>query len=202
MANGDYCTIGELKARLWPTGTTPDTEEDTILQGVITSVSRWIDNYTGTSFYTTTSDETRYFTADDEETLFTPDIVSITTLATDSAGARTYGNTWTVNTDFSVQPYNYSLDSTPIRIIERTPMGNYSFPTEKKSIKIVGKFGYCTAANQPAPVKQACLLQCTRIFKRKDAPFGMIANQLGTMSVISELDTDVKQMLDMYRRFV
>jgi hypothetical protein len=202
MAIGDYCTIDELKARLWPTGTTPDTDEDTMLQSVITSVSRWIDNYTGTRFYTTAADETRYLTAQDCETLFTPDIVSITTLATDNAGARTYGESWTVNTDFEVMPYNYALDGTPIRMIERTPLGAFSFHTEKKAVKIVGKFGYCTAANQPVPVKVACLIQCERIFKRKDAPFGLVVNPFGTMNVITELDPDVKQLLDMYRRLV
>ena len=203
MATGDYCTLGELKARLWPTGTTPDTDEDTLLQNVIGSVSRWIDNYTGTRFYTTSADETRYYSADDGDSLFPDDdIISITTLATDSGGARTYGDTWTVNTDFSVQPYNYSVDSTPIRWIEVAPLSSYYFPVGKKTVKIIGKFGYCTATNEPDPVREACLIQCARIWKRRDAPFGLVSNPLGTATSINSLDPDVKQMLDIYRRFV
>jgi len=203
MAIGDYCTVAELKNRLWPTGSTPDGDEDTMIQNVISAVSRWIDNYTGTRFYTTTADETRYYSADDHDSLFPDDdIVSITTLATDNASARTYADTWTVNTDFEVQPYNYSVDSTPIRWIEVAPLSGYYFPVGRNTVKIIGKFGYCATGCHPDPVREACLIQSLRIWKRKDAPFGLVANPFGTMNQINSLDTDVKQMLDIYRRFV
>lgn len=198
MATGDYCVIGELKERIWPQGSTPDGLDDNILSSVISAVSRWIDAFTETRFYTTSEDETRYYTANNSEVVFIDDLISLTSLATDPASGRVYTDTWSA-TDYDLMPYN----STPKRSIEAAPLGGYFFPLSRKGIKVTGTFGYCTKANQPAQVREACLLQCERLFKRKDAPFGMISNPLGgNMSVLKELDPDVKQLLEEYKRYV
>lgn len=202
MATGDYCTVSELKAELWPTGTVPDDVEDATLLNVIASVSRWIDNYTGTRFYTTAADESRYYSPKDSTILFTDDIISVTTLQTDEDGDRTYETTWET-TDYDLLPENASLNSQPYRWIENTPQGNYLFPCMRKSVKITGKFGWSAASSQPGAIKRACIIQCLRIFKRKDTPFGMLSNPLGgDMRLITDLDPDVKGLLDVYRRYV
>ena len=200
MATGDYCTLGELKARIWPDGVVPDDVNDTMFGSMITSVSRMIETLCGRRFFTTSVDETRYFSTDDPEYLFpNVDIVSITTLATDSAGARTYGNTWAA-TDYDLLPSNAALDSTPYYWIATTPNGSYSFPTLEKAIKIIGKFGWTT---QPTAVREACLLQAMRIYKRRDAPFGVISNPAGgDMRLLDQLDPDVQTLLAPYRRMV
>lgn len=202
MATGDYCDLSELKAELWPQGSTPDDADDVILENVVASVSRWIDHYTGTRFYTTSADESRYYTPEEATILYTDDIISITTLKTDEDGDRTYEVTWDTG-DYDLMPLNASLDSQPYRWIEITPLGDYVFPIIRRGVEIAGKFGYCAATSQPAMVKRACLLQCLRIFKRKDAPFGVISNPLGgDMRLIERLDPDVKQMLDQFKRYV
>lgn len=49
-------------------------------------------------------------------------------------------------------------------------------------------------------VNEACLLQCARIFARRNAPFGIAGNaELGTLLVIPKLDSDVALMLDPLR---
>ena len=202
MATGDYCTLPELKADLWPPGSTPDSTDDVTLENIITSVSRWIDAYTSRRFYTTAADETRYYTAPAGGVLFTDDILSITTLKTDEDGDRTYEITW-ATTDYDLLPLNASLESQPYSWIEVTPNGAYSFPTSRKGVQIVGKFGYCATASLPQAIQRACLLQCLRIFKRKDAPFGVISNPFGgDMRVLKDLDPDVQALLDPYRRVV
>jgi hypothetical protein len=165
------------------------------LDSVITAVSRLIDQYCGRRFYTTSSDETRYYTAVDAGLFLCPDdIVSLTMLATDGDGDRVYEDTWAA-TDYDLEPFNASLDSQPYVRIRVTPDGLYSFPTIRKSIKLVGKFGY--ASTTPAMIKEACLLQCERLFKRKDAPFGVLgAGGMGQAMVLSsKLDPDVELML-------
>jgi hypothetical protein len=94
------------------------------------------------------------------------------------------------------------LDSYPYTWIEVSPNGAYAFPRQRKGVQIVGKFGYCTATNQPEAIQRACLLQCLRLFKRKDAPFGIINNPMGATELKDRLDPDVKALLDPYRRYV
>ena len=83
-----------------------------------------------------------------------------------------------------------------------TPEGNYSFPVGiRKGVKIAGSWGYATLV--PAQVREACLIQAARVFKRKDAPFGVTGiADLGELRMISKLDPDVEAMLAPLRRLV
>jgi len=183
-----YCTNAELKARL----TISDTNDDSIITQVVSAVSRWIDDFCGRRFYTTAADETRYFTARDTDLLKPGDIVSITTLKTDTDGDRTYETSW-LTTDYDLEPYNASLKNEPYRKIRITPNGLQSFPTLNKSVQIVGKFGWSTT---PSQVKEACLIQCERIFKRKDAQFAVTGDAAsGELRLIPKLDVDAQSQM-------
>ena len=196
ITNG-YATLAEARARMGIT-VSADTTDDTIIENVIEAVSRLIDNYTGRRFHTTTSDEIRYFTPEHSEYLGTGDIISITTLQTDEDGDRAYEKTW-ATTDYDFLPYNASLDSKPYTELQITPNGDYAFPSGAKSVKITGKWGYSAV---PDAINEACLLQTFRLFKRKDAPFGVVGSaELGQLQVIPKLDPDVKLLLDPYRKF-
>lgn len=199
MATGDYCTLDELKARLWPTSATPDDVDNTPLANIITAVSREIDNYCGRRFYTTAADETRYYTAADGDYLFPEDdILSVTTLKSDGDGDGTYEETW-ATTDYQLMPINSVLGGRPYTWIQRKPQGTRAFPGIANGVQIVGKFGY--AATTPAAIKEACLLNCVRLFRRKDAPFGVLGpNEMGQVQVIPGLDPDARRILDSYRR--
>ena len=81
-------------------------DHDNEIELYIEAVSRVIDGIRGERFFTTSADETRYFTATEGDVLF-PElrIVSITTLKTDNDNDRTYENTW-ATTDYDLMPYN------------------------------------------------------------------------------------------------
>ena len=177
---------------------TSDTVDDATIESVITAISRLIDHETGRRFWVNTNDEDRYYTAGDEDCLRTDDIVSLTTLATDIGGARSY-SAWAA-TDFDLMPYNASLDGKPYTKIELTPYSQMLFPLSKKGVKLTGKFGYSVSVNPLA--HEACILQALRLFKRKDAPFGVTGSaEMGQQMVqIPELDPDVKKMLAPLRR--
>jgi len=196
ITNG-YTSLDILKSRLGIAVT--DTDDDTTLEAVITAVSRWIDRYCGRRFYTTTSDEARYYTAVQSDCLLTDDIVSVTSIATDEDGDQVYETNWAA-TDYELEPPNAALDGEPYTTIRVSPNGNYSFPTGVlRGVKVVGKFGY--AASAPAPVQEACIIQCSRIYRRKDAPFGVTGDpEFGQTAVIMRLDWDVKYLLETYRR--
>ncbi|MDO8704075.1 MAG: phage head-tail connector protein [Sulfuricaulis sp.] len=52
----------------------------------------------------------------------------------------------------------------------------------------------------PQPVVEACMIQTSRIFRRKDAPFGITGSaEFGQATFIARLDPDVRTLLDVYR---
>lgn len=178
ITNG-YGTLAEYKVR----HDIDDTDDDVTIEAIITAVSRLIDGIRGERFYTTASDETRYFSADDFNVLFTPlKIISVTTLKTDNDNDGTYEYTWTEDTDFYLQPYNASLDNEPYRWIETAPNGSYSFPKGvKKGVQIAGKFGWSSA---PSYISEACYLGTARIMQRQDTALGVsAAAALGQLQV-------------------
>lgn len=191
ITNG-YATLAEIKARLGiPTA---DTADDTVLEAVIEAASRAIDNETGRVFYATTA--TKYFRADDGDLLFIPDLLSVTTLKTDSDGDRTYETTW-ATTDYDLEPYN----DAPYTRIRLTPSGRYSFPTHAKGVEIAGSWGYNATGSYPDAINEACLILASRLFKRKDAPFGVAGTaEMGQLR-IGKTDPDVAGLLYPYRHF-
>lgn len=195
-----YGTAAELQARLWGEDVTPAGADEMALEQILEGASRWIDKFCGRRFYA--ESETRYYTPQFSNLLEVDDLLSVTTLQTDEDGDRTYEITW-ASTDYDLFPYNAILDGQPYTMIRVTPEGDYSFPRVAKGVKIVGSFGYCTLPNLPADVREACLLQSERLYKRKDAPFGIAGpSELGQMRLIQELDPDVKQLLSAYVRIV
>lgn len=197
----NYCSAAELQTRLWGDTVTPSSVDELVLEQVIQGASRWIEKFTGRRFYAST--ETRYYTALFGNALEVDDLLSITTLSTDEDGDRTYEITW-ASTDYDLMPLNATADAQPYTEIRTAPEGDYSFPAGlKKGVKVVGSFGYCTIASLPHDVREACLLQSERVYKRKDAPFGIAGpSELGQLRLISELDPDVKAMLYPYVRLV
>ena len=193
IVNG-YCTLAQLKAKLLPEGAT-FTTHDSMIEDLIEAVSRWIDAYCGRIFYVTGS-ETRYYTPTTSKLVISDDIVTITSVKLD-IGARTYPTTM-ASTDYDTLPYNTAATVMPIMGLTLTPNSAYSFyPSISKSVQIVGTFGVPSGCTWLEQVREACEIQCARIYKRKDAPFGVIGTgALGQVSVVSDLDADVKALLD------
>lgn len=186
ITNG-YCTLAQLQARL----NIEDTIDDTVLEQVITAVSRLIDAYCGRRFYAAT--ETRYYSPKHADWCPVDDLLAVTTLSTDDAGNRTWSTTWAA-TDYDLVPPNAVVDGGPYTAVETAPGGRYSLPSITRGLKIAGSFGY--SATTPAVVREAALLQATRVFKRRDAPFGIMGSfDLGQLQTIQRIDPDVAMML-------
>lgn len=200
MATGDYCTLEEIKARLWPEGASADTVSDTVLEAIISAASAQIDNFCGRRFWITDTTETRYFTTADNEYLWPDvDIVSITSIAVDYDMDRSYSTALDTD-DYDLLPTNAALDGKPYSYLRISPLGTERFPTHEAGVQITGYFGW---SEIPAAVKQATLIQAERLWKRRDAPFGMISNPAGgDMRLISDLDPDVQILLMRYRKWV
>ena len=193
-AGATYCTLAQLRARLGLGST--DTASDTILSYVLEGVSREIDRYCGRFFYQTASGQIRYYTGQTQDWLETDDIVSVSDLSTDVTLSRTYTWQWLV-TDYDLEPYNAPLEPepAPYTSIRITPRSTKIFwPGENKAVRVTGVFGWPAV---PSVVREAVLLQSIRLFKRKDAPFGVAGSaEMGQMIVIPKLDPDLQLLVD------
>lgn len=186
-----YCDLDELKRRL----DISDNKDDIQLIGFINSASRAVDRYCRRRFYQNTVDEARYYKATNSCLVLTDDIVSITTLATDDSGARTYPTTW-ATTDYDLGPDNAVADGTPYMQLSTTPTGRYRFPLFNRGVRIVGKFGIASTSAYLPSVKEAMLQWAQRLFKLKDAPFGVAGSvALGQVTALTDIPPDVKKLL-------
>lgn len=196
ITNG-YATLDEVKHINVTNLST--TASDDILETVIESISRSIENYCGRRFWS--ASETRYYTAEQSWIIPVDDIsaTSSITLETDDDGDRTYENTW-ASTDYELRPYNATFNGLPFTSIEITPMGNYRFPRVAKGIKLTATFGWSAT---PKPVNRACVLQSVRLFKRYITPLGVSASSaIGEIKLmIPALDPDVTMLLRPYIRY-
>ncbi len=188
---GDSVTITALN----------DLTDDATLEAAIEAVSRWIDEHCGWRFYTTASDETRYYTAERARKLEIPEgLLTLTTLACDQDGDRTYEETWAA-TDYDLTPANAVLDSMPYTHIERSPLSRYGFSRYARGVKVIGKFGY--AATAPKAVTEACILLAVKVFKRKDSPLGVAGfPEIGEVRNLRALDPDAVALLVPYRKAI
>ena len=193
IANG-YTTLAIVKARLGIA--TADTADDTKMETMVEGISRAIDGFCDRRFFVNGTDEVRYFTAPDRDELFAGDIVSLTSIATDEDGDRVYETAWGAG-DWELQPYNAALDGQPYTMISTTPNGVYGFPSVAKGVKLTGKFGWSAV---PAPVSEACLLMTEKLFRRKDAIFGVVASlEGGYLKQMIQDDPELKLLLGPYR---
>jgi hypothetical protein len=195
ITNG-YCSLADLKAAL----RVQDSIDDSLLELAIESASREIDGYCERVFYSTSA--TRVYAPTNIYTVTTDDIISVTTLKSSSDGV-TYDITWATS-DYQLEPLNGVAGGlvTPFTRIRAT--GNYLMPSFSVGtfyelealIQVVGVFGWSAV---PAAIRQATVILAMRLFKRLDAPLGMISNDLGSMRV-GRFDPDVEALVAPFRK--
>ena len=172
ITNG-YTTLADVKTFLRATST--DSADDAVIERMVENVSRFIDGETHRRFWVNSNDETRTYTAKEDDYVRTDDIVSITSVKTDEDYDRVYEITWAA-TDYDTLPDNSTALGVPITRLQRVPFGNYYFPTHAKGIQIVGKFGYSSTV--PADIKMTTEEIVVSVYKKR---FG--ENTTGTATV-------------------
>lgn len=194
ITNG-YATLAETKSALRIT----DSVDDSLLEMAIESASRLIDGYAGRQFFSSGT-ATRYFTADDDFVCEIDDISSSNiTLVTAMDADAVFDTTW-ATTDYQLEPLNAVLDGQAWPYTRIRAVGDYLWPISggEALVKLTAVFGWPAI---PIAIKQATIIQASRIFKRLDSPLGVAGfGDLGVMRVSSSLDPDVAQLVAPYRR--
>jgi hypothetical protein len=192
ITNG-YATLAEVKAAL----RIGDNLDDSLLEMAIESASRLLDSYTARSFYNAGT-AVRYFEATNDFLTNLDDAITITQVATDTSADGTFDIIWQAD-DYQLEPLNGRVDGLVVPYNAIRAIGDYTFPIwgGEALVKVTGVWGWSAV---PIAIKQATIIQSSRIFKRLDSPLGVLSSpDLGFIRVGARIDPDVAQLVDPYR---
>jgi hypothetical protein len=201
ITNG-YATLAGIKAYL----SISDTTDDTLLETLVESASRSIDKIANRRFFADANATVRLYRAYSDIFVYTDDISSTNGLIVkvDKDGNGTYSKTLTLNTDFIMDPLTAAALGRPFT--QLTMVSNTEtwpiFPglTQnglRPGVQVTARFGWPSV---PSDVNVACLILTADLYKRKDAPGGVLG--LGDLGVIrmSPVGRDVSQMVRAYQK--
>jgi len=131
-----------------------DAGDDSVMAILLEAGSRYVDKQTGRKFYTSDADEIRYYTAEDGYILKIGDFVSVSEVAIDISGTRSY--VVIPETAYDLTPYNAPLDYQPYSRIEIViPLSGYAFPATQKGVRVTGKWGWLPI---PTDIEEAVMM--------------------------------------------
>lgn len=195
----DYAQVSDLAAYARIT----DDDDDAQLALAITTSSRAIDRHCRRQFGLVAAPEARYYLSRWDRrscrwVVDTDDLMSTTGLAVaaDLDGSATYADTITA---YALRPINAQPEGRPWTSLEVLstsdvqPGGGY--------VKVTARWGWTTV---PTAIKQACLLQASRLFARRGSPFGIAGSpEMGSeLRLLAKVDPDVAVALAPYRKLV
>ena len=202
MITNGYATLAEVKAAARIT----DSIDDSLLETAIESSSRDIDAYTERVFFNTGATAvTRIYIPENIFLLETDDIISVTSIKTDTTGESLFDQTW-ASTDYQLEPLNGLAGGIATPFTRVRAVGDYLWPiyeprdinAGQASVQIVARFGF---ASIPAAIKQATILSSLRAYKRYESPTGVLgySSEMGAIR-IGRLDPDVERLVQPYRK--
>jgi len=198
ISNG-YATLAEVKTFLSIT----DSVDDTLLEGMVEAASRSIDRMANRRFYLDTTATARLYRANDALQLFIDDVGSATGLivALDATSLGNYTNTLTLNTDYILDPITAPGLNRPWNVVTIVSASSaFEAPINyRPGVQVTAKWGWPSI---PDDINQACMILTADLYKRKDAPGGILG--LGDLGAIrmSPVGRDITQMVRAYRREV
>lgn len=203
IVNG-YATLTQIKNYM----SISDNTDNDLLEDLIESASRSIDRIANRRFYLDTNASARLYRAYSDIFVYVDDIGSTTSLAVavDENGNGTYTKTLTLNTDFILDPLTASSLGRPftqLTMVSNTEMWPI-FPglTQnglRPGVQVTAKWGWPSV---PDDINMACLILTADLYKRKDAPGGILG--LGDLGVVrmSPVGRDITAMVRAYKKEV
>jgi hypothetical protein len=202
ITNG-YATLADVKAAARIPSS--DTIDDALLELSIESSSRDIDAYTERVFYSTGATAVaRVYIPQDVYLVETDDIISVTTIKSDTSGDGVFDQLW-ASTDFQLEPLNGRAGGIDTPFTRIRAVGEYLWPVyeprnvnaNQAGVEVTGVFGFATI---PTAIRQATILASLRAYKRYESPTGVLGfSDMGVVRV-GRLDPDVQRLIDPYRK--
>jgi hypothetical protein len=203
ITNG-YATLTEIKNYM----SISDTTDNDLLENLVESASRSIDRIANRRFYLDATASARLYRAYSNIFVFVDDIGTTSSLVvkTDEDGNGTYSKTLTLNTDYILDPLtSQSLNRpfTQLTMVSNTETWPI-FPGLtsnglRPGVQVTARWGWPSV---PDDLNMACLILTADLYKRKDAPGGILG--LGDLGVVrmSPIGRDVTAMVRAYKKEV
>jgi hypothetical protein len=203
ITNG-YATLTEIKNYM----SISDNTDNDLLEDLVESASRSIDRIANRRFYLDSAASARLYRAYSDIFVYVDYIGSTTDLVvkTDSNGNGTYAKTLTLNTDYILDPLtapSLGRPYTQLTMVSNTETWPI-FPgiTQnglRPGVQVTAKWGWPTV---PSDINMACLILTADLYKRKDAPGGILG--LGDLGVVrmSPVGRDITAMVRAYKKEV
>lgn len=195
----DYVTLAAMKVTL----ALPNTTWDADVSASITAASRAIDGLCdGRRFYLDPdATSVRYYSPDGNgRELDIDDLNELASLMTDTDGDGTFDTTWTLNTDFNLEPLNAQADPNdvwPFTRIRVRPTSSLVFRGFPRSVQVTGQFGWAAV---PQAIVEGTTLLTERLFKiKREAPLGVLAYQDVAIR-IAKADPNLQMMIGQYMK--
>ncbi len=185
-----------------------DSTDNDLLENLVESASRSIDRIANRRFYLDATASARLYRAYSNIFVFVDDIGTTSNLvvAVDENGNGTYSKTLTLNTDYILDPLtSQSLNRpfTQLTMVSNTETWPI-FPGLtsnglRPGVQVTARWGWPSV---PDDLNMACLILTADLYKRKDAPGGILG--LGDLGVVrmSPIGRDVTAMVRAYKKEV
>jgi hypothetical protein len=189
----EYATRDELKQQL--AIETDDDTRDALLDKALKAASRGIDRATGRRFWLDDTAKTRTYRLAgrvsceaDGDVLLVDDIGDTASMVVETGS----GSSFAAFTGYETTPDNAITDGWPVTGLLRV---NGSWGTSTARVRVTAKFGWPTV---PDDIAEACLIQASRLFKRKDSPEGVMGSSEWGVVRLSRRDPDVWNLIEPY----
>lgn len=195
----DYATAAELKAFV----RIDDTLDDAQIALALTAASRAVDNATHRQFGQVAAPEERFYTAREDPVhdrwiVAVDDLMDTTglTVAFDTEGDETYSTAITL---WATRPVNAAQYNRPWHDLVLRPPDGVEVTDTDAGVRVTARWGWTAVPNA---VKEATLLQASRLLSRRDSPFGVAGSPDAGSEVrlLAKVDPDVEVALAPYRR--
>lgn len=191
-----YVTLAELRSYIG----IDDARDDVRLQTALAAAEARVARHCGRDFNVAGVTATaRKFTALSAYRCLIDDATEITEVAYDTTGGGTF-TAWT-STQWLAEPVNgvrAGLSGWPFDQI--VAVYQYRFPTAPARVRVTAKWGWAAV---PAEVTQATLILAHRMWRRVDAPEGVLGfGGDGVVVNLRQTDPDVAALLEPFTRFL
>jgi len=192
-----YVTLNDLKAALRIT----DEIDDALLTTAINSATAFVNTHCQRTFDAAgTAITTKFYVPTGRyDELQINDAVAITEVAIDEDLDKSYA-TVLRPIDFEPHPINSTTGGIeyPYTSIKPQEDGYWPMWNDRPTVRVKGRFGWGAV---PDPVREATLLQASRLFTRLESPLGVAGfGDVGVMRVSFRGDPDVLMLLAPFRK--
>jgi len=190
-----YATLAQIKAALRIT----DAIDDGLLTTSLEAATQWVDAWCDRTFTVAAAGTAVYIPTGRMDDLLTDDLSAITSISIDEDLDESFSTTLR-EIDFLALPVNATSGGRTVPFTRIRPIEEGYWPSSggRATVRIIGQFGWPAI---PAAVREATILQTSRLYTRLSSPAGVVSfGDMGAVRVSRFVDPDVELLLEPYRR--